>query len=167
MKTNYIIGIIATILVLSGAAFAFYLSVYKSPETGGNWDGRVITQLDAESKMGYFTKDIHFEYDSSVLPSAHYAMLDSVIAVMREYDGDGFQYIFEVHSHQEGRNDAEELRYAQQVADGIRKYVVHSGINSSTIEAVGIGTKERDCFEEKGDVDCFRRNNRLEVRVRW
>lgn len=167
MKTKYVLVITLSILLLASIAFACYLSIYKSSVTGHDWEGHAIQQIEAQAKIDYFTQNIQFDNDGAVLPSASYVAIDSIIAVMKEHGNYDFQYIFEVHSYQEGRNDAEELRYARQVvAHALREYIIHSGIHPSKIEAAGRRTKERDFFEENDDVNCFHRNNRLEILVR-
>ncbi|MBD1433926.1 OmpA family protein [Sphingobacterium sp. DN00404] len=164
MKKIYMIMIMLTLLVTASGIIFKRIQYEQSGYIDGQAAVRVMYTIEANNHLEKLTNNIRFAYDTSVLPSESYAALDSVIAVIKTYEQEGFRYIFRIHSHQQNRSDTQETAYAQAVAAAIKQYVVNAGISGDIIDAVGVGRKNRLCLDET-EPDCFHQNNRLEIHV--
>lgn len=163
MKRNYII-VTLTLLIIASSIFFTQIQNERSGYIDGQEAVRIMYAVEANNHLEELSKNIRFSHDTSILSPESYVLLDSIITVIKTYEREGFRYILQIHSHRQNSSDAEEITYSQLVAGAIKHYIVDADISSEIINAVGLGRKNRLCFDET-EADCFCQNNRLEIQV--
>ncbi|MBD1433912.1 OmpA family protein [Sphingobacterium sp. DN00404] len=121
---------------------------------------------DIREELHELAKDVRFQYDSSVLPARSIAILDRVRQLILE-QGDAYQFIIRVHSHEPGQSAEQALRYSGMRADALRRYLINQGVSSQVLLTQAMGSSKRKCPDEdmETDVDCYHKNNRIDILV--
>lgn len=88
----------------------------------------------AEPSFNY--KNILFEFNSSVLKTASYSVLDEIAREMKKYPS--MNFYLNGHSSAEG-TDRRNMTLSVDRATAVKSYLVTAGINASNLEAKGFG----------------------------
>ncbi len=108
----------------------------------------------------YNFSNIQFEFDSGVLKTDAYAILDKAVAEMKK-DATA-KFALNGYASAEG-TDAHNLKLSQDRANSVKAYLVNSGISAENLTTTGFGEKNpvADNKTEAGRV----LNRRVEIKV--
>ncbi len=103
--------------------------------------------------------DIQFEFNSSVLKTSSYAVLDQVSSEMKKYDTVKFNV--EGHASREG-TEQRNMTLSVDRANSVKSYLVNAGVDGSNLNTVGFGEMQPVASNdtEEGRV----RNRRVEIK---
>jgi OOP family OmpA-OmpF porin len=103
-------------------------------KAGTSSNGGCPETVAAEPSFNY--KNILFEFNSSVLKTASYSVLDEISREMKKYPSMSFN--LNGHSSAEG-TDKRNMTLSIDRATAVKSYLVTSGINASNLTAKGFG----------------------------
>jgi outer membrane protein OmpA-like peptidoglycan-associated protein len=89
-----------------------------------------------EAKPSFNYKNILFEFNSSVLKTSSYSVLDDIAREMKKFPS--MNFYLNGHSSAEG-SDKRNKTLSIDRATAVKSYLVTAGINSSNLEARGFG----------------------------
>jgi OmpA-OmpF porin, OOP family len=96
-----------------------------------------VAPTPAPEKMPDFNySNIQFEFNSSVLKTASYAVLDQISSEMKKYDTVRFN--IEGHASQEG-TDQRNMTLSNDRANAVKAYLINAGVNGENLTSVGYG----------------------------
>lgn len=113
--------------------------------------------LAAEPAFNY--KNILFEFNSSVLKTSSYPVLDEIAREMKKYPG--MQFSLNGHSSAEG-TDTRNMTLSIDRATAVKSYLVSAGINGRNLEAKGFG--ESLPVNSNGTEAARQLNRRVEIK---
>ena len=103
-------------------------------KAGSSSNGGCPETVAAEPSFNY--KNILFEFNSSVLKTASYSVLDEIVREMKKYPSMSFK--LNGHSSAEG-TDKRNMTLSIDRATAVRSYLVSAGIGANNLEAKGFG----------------------------
>ena len=103
-------------------------------KAGTSSNGGCPETVAAEPSFNY--KNILFEFNSSVLKTASYSVLDEIAREMKKYPSMSFN--LNGHSSAEG-TDKRNMTLSVDRATAVKSYLVSAGIGANTLEAKGFG----------------------------
>jgi len=117
-------------------------------------------QAAAPEKPNYNFDNIQFEFNSSVLKTASFAVLDQAVAEMKKDPAGKFQ--LNGHSSAEGSPE-HNLSLSEDRANSVKSFLVNAGIDASRFSIRGLGESEpvTSNATEEGRV----LNRRVEIKV--
>ncbi|MES2427456.1 MAG: OmpA family protein [Bacteroidota bacterium] len=123
-------------------------SVYEAPKTAPV----------KVSKPNYSFKNIQFEFNSGILKTASYPIMDKAVAEMKK--DLSVKFILKGYASAEG-TDAHNMALSVERATAVKAYLVNSGISADNLSIKGFGDKNpvADNNTETGRV----RNRRVEM----
>ncbi|NEU07367.1 OmpA family protein [Flavihumibacter sp. R14] len=96
-----------------------------------------VAPTPAPEKMPDFNySNIQFEFNSSILKTASYAVLDQIAGEMKKYDTVRFN--IEGHASQEG-TDQRNMTLSVDRANAVKAYLINAGVNGENLTSVGFG----------------------------
>lgn len=96
-----------------------------------------VTPSATSEKMPDFNySNIQFEFNSSVLKTASYSVLDQISSEMKKYDTVKFN--IEGHASQEG-TDQRNMTLSNDRANAVKAYLINAGVNGENLNSVGFG----------------------------
>ncbi|MFM6954830.1 MAG: OmpA family protein [Sphingobacteriaceae bacterium] len=84
-------------------------------------------------------QNILFEFNSSVIKTSSYSMLDEMSALMRQYPDKQFQV--NGHASSEG-TETRNMTLSVDRANAVKAYLVNSGVNAANLATQGFGATE-------------------------
>lgn len=110
------------------------------------------------SKPNYNFKNIQFEFNSGILKTASYPIMDKAVAEMKK--DPSVKFILKGYASAEG-TDAHNMALSVERATAVKAYLVNSGISADNLSIKGFGDKNpiADNNTEPGRV----RNRRVEM----
>lgn len=110
------------------------------------------------SKPNYSFKNIQFEFNSGILKTASYPIMDKAVAEMKK--DISVKFILKGYASAEG-TDAHNMALSVERATAVKAYLVNSGISADNLSIKGFGDKNpvADNNTEPGRV----RNRRVEM----
>ncbi|RZK76327.1 MAG: OmpA family protein [Pedobacter sp.] len=112
-----------------------------------------------EVKKAIEYTNIQFEFNSSVLKTSSYAVLDGIAAGMKRFP----ELKYQIHGHASAEGtEARNLALSVDRANAVKNYLVNNGIAASSLSTVGNGEKfpVASNVTEEGRV----RNRRVEIK---
>lgn len=87
-------------------------------------------------KISFDTKSILFEFNSAILKTASYAVLDDISRVMKQFPNE--QFNLDGHSSSEG-TETRNMTLSVDRANAVKSYLVTSGVKESNLGVQGFG----------------------------
>jgi OOP family OmpA-OmpF porin len=106
------------------------------PNKAGTEANGGCPELPKETKPSFNYKNILFEFNSSVLKTSSYSVLDDIAREMKKFPS--MNFYLNGHSSAEG-SDKRNITLSIDRATAVKSYLVTAGINSSNLEARGFG----------------------------
>ena len=96
-----------------------------------------VTPTAAPEKMPDFNyRNIQFEFNSSVLKTASYSVLDQIASEMKKYNTVRFN--INGHASQEG-TEQRNMTLSNDRANSVKAYLINAGVEGDNLNSVGFG----------------------------
>ena len=119
-----------------------------------------VAPTPTPEKMPDFNySNIQFEFNSSVLKTSSYAVLDQISAEMKKYDTVKFN--IEGHASQEG-TDQRNMTLSNDRANAVKAYLINAGVNGENLTSVGFGESKPVASNENEEGRAL--NRRVEIK---
>jgi len=167
--TNFIVALVAVVF-LFGACKAKKAVVAEQPpvveqekpaETAPveEKEVEVAPKPEPEKMPDFKYSNIQFEFNSSVLKTASYAVLDQIASEMKKYDTVKFN--IEGHASQEG-TDQRNMTLSVDRANSVKNYLVNAGVDGGNLTSVGFGEERPIASNENEEGRVL--NRRVEIK---
>jgi OmpA-OmpF porin, OOP family len=119
--------------------------------------GRVVV---TDTKIEILDK-IYFEFDSDVIKSESFPILDAIVATL---NGNPDIRLVEIQGHTDQRgSDAYNLDLSDRRAASVRRYLIEGGIDSGRLQSQGYG--KRQLIDQRNNEEAWAKNRRVEFLI--
>ena len=119
-----------------------------------------VTPTPTPEKMPDFNySNIQFEFNSSVLKTASYAVLDQIASEMKKYNTVKFD--INGHASQEG-TDQRNMTLSNDRANSVKAYLINAGVEGENLNSVGFGESKPVASNETEEGRVL--NRRVEIK---
>ena len=119
-----------------------------------------VAPTPVPEKMPDFNySNIQFEFNSSVLKTASYAVLDQIASEMKKYNTVKFN--IEGHASQEG-TDQRNMTLSNDRANSVKAYLINAGVEGENLTSVGFGESKPVASNETEEGRVL--NRRVEIK---
>jgi outer membrane protein OmpA-like peptidoglycan-associated protein len=95
-----------------------------------------VTPTPTEKMPEFKYNNIQFEFNSSVLKTSSYSVLDQIAAEMKKYNT--VQFNIEGHASMEG-TDQRNMTLSNDRANAVKSYLINAGVEGGNLTSIGFG----------------------------